>query len=165
MKMRRINLFILVSIAAILILACGAGDKAQTADNTINEQEQSEAIQQPQDEEEPVSEDQPEQAEEEQPAEKVETEFPMLPDAENVMDLQGTITYQSKTSLADAFSFYRKELTSQGLKENEILTLDEDDMFQFVFEGSSNGKQLVVQTLKLDEKTINVTVRYEELNN
>jgi hypothetical protein len=79
--------------------------------------------------------------------------------------LQGVIVYQSKTSLKDAFAFYRKELSGMGLKEREIQTLDEDDMFQFVFDGSPNGKQLVVQTLQLDEKTINVTIRYEEMNN
>ena len=163
MKMKKLHLIILVLIIAAAMLACGSGDQKPGNKDAADEPVQAEAAQSSE-EEEPVDESQPEEAANE-PAAKVETEFPLLPNAENVQDLQGTITYQSKTSLADAFEFYRKELTDRGLKENSLLTLDEDDMFQFVFEGSANGKQLVVQTLKLDDKTINVTVRYEELNN
>jgi hypothetical protein len=92
---------------------------------------------------------------------KVETDFPLLPDAKNITETQGTIVYQSDTSLKDSFDFYQKEFTSEGLTENTILTLNQDTMWQLVFTGSENGKSLVVQTLKLSDTTINVTLRYE----
>ena len=91
----------------------------------------------------------------------VDTEFPLLPDAQNVMDSAGTIIYQSETSLDDAYDFYMEEFTNQGLVENEILTLNDDTMFQIVFTGTENGKSLVIQTIQLDDSTINVTIRYE----
>ncbi|MHC1783757.1 MAG: hypothetical protein AB9891_13555 [Anaerolineaceae bacterium] len=92
---------------------------------------------------------------------KVETDFPLLPDAKNIMDSQGTIIYQSDTSLKDSFDFYQKEFTSRGLSENTILTLNQETMWQLVFTGNENGKSLVVQTIKLSDTTINVTLRYE----
>jgi hypothetical protein len=153
-KMKKFHLLMLVLMLALIILACGVGSSKQTDKDAADQPEQAEVVEQPE-AEKPV----------EQAAPKVETDFPLLADAENVIDLQGVIVYQSKTSLKDAFAFYRKELSGMGLKEREIQTLDEDDMFQFVFDGSPNGKQLVVQTLQLDEKTINVTIRYEEMSN
>ncbi len=160
MKIKKFHLLMLVLIMAMLLSACGAAETKQAEEGAASEPEQAEAVEQPE-AEEPAAESEPKEAVEEA-APKVETDFPLLPDAENVQDMQGVIVYQSKTSLGDAFEFYRKELSGKGLTEKEILTLDEEDMFQFVFEGSPNGKQLVVQTLQLDEKTINVTVRYEE---
>jgi hypothetical protein len=159
-KMKKFHLLVLVLILALIILACGAGDSKKTEEEAASEPEQAEVAEQ-QEVEGPAVESEPEEPAE-QAAPKVETDFPLLADAENVLDMQGVIVYQSKTSLEDAFAFYRKELSGMGLKEREILTLDEEDMFQFVFDGSPNGKQLVVQTLQLDEKTINVTIRYEE---
>jgi len=162
MKRKMLHLLMLVLIMTMLLSACGAGETKQVEEGAASEPEQAEAVEQPE-AEEPAAESEPEEAVEEV-APKVETDFPLLPDAVNVLDMQGVIVYQSKTSLEDAFAFYRKELSGMGLKEREILTLDEEDMFQFVFDGSPNGKQLVVQTLQLDEKTINVTIRYEEMS-
>jgi hypothetical protein len=150
-NMKKVHRLMLVLTLALVILACGSDNNKQTDKDASGQPEQAAVVEQPE-AEEPA----------EQAAPKVETDFPMLVDAENVLDMQGVIVYQSKTSLEDAFAFYRKELSGMGLKEREILTLDEEDMFQFVFDGSPNGKQLVVQTLQLDEKTINVTIRYEE---
>lgn len=92
---------------------------------------------------------------------KVETNFPLLPDAKDVKDLNGTIIYQSNTSLDDAFAFYKEAFHSQGLTENEILTMQQDTMFQQVYTGNANGKSLIVQTSITGDNTITVTLRYE----
>jgi len=90
-----------------------------------------------------------------------ESEFPMLADAANVVATEGTVLYQSATPLADAFTFYQTEFTTLGLVQNETLTLQDDTMFQLVFTGSENGLSLIVQTTKLDDTNINVSIRYE----
>ncbi|MBA3074578.1 MAG: hypothetical protein FP831_13335 [Anaerolineae bacterium] len=97
----------------------------------------------------------------EQPEAIVETEFPVLPDAENVMDAQGTLIYQTATKMSDVFDFYKKELSAKGLTENEILTLNDETVSQLVFTGSENGKSLIVQMTKLSETSVSVAIRYE----
>ncbi|MBA4383541.1 MAG: hypothetical protein C0410_02275 [Anaerolinea sp.] len=97
----------------------------------------------------------------EQPAASINSEFPMLPDATNVTDLQGTLMYQTATSMTDTFNFYKKELAAKGLTENEILTLNDATVSQLVFTGSDNGKSLIVQMTKLSDKAIAVSIRYE----
>jgi len=97
----------------------------------------------------------------EAPAAKIETEFPVLPDAENMMGAQGTLIYQTATKMADVFDFYKTELAAQGLTENEILTLNDASVSQLVFTGSDNGKSLVVQMTKTSETSVTVSIRYE----
>lgn len=97
----------------------------------------------------------------EQPATKIETEFPVLPDAENMMDAQGTLIYQTATKMSDVFDFYKAEFLAKGLTENEILTLNDEAVSQLVFTGSENGKSLIVQMTKLSETSISVAIRYE----
>jgi len=97
----------------------------------------------------------------EKPAASVNTEFPMLSDATNVNDLQGTLMYQTATSMTDTFNFYKKELTAKGLTENEILTLNDATVSQLVFTGSDNGKSLIVQMTKLSDSAVSVSIRYE----
>lgn len=97
----------------------------------------------------------------EKPATTVETDFPVLPDAENIMDAQGTLIYQTATKMSDVFDFYKQELTAKGLTENEILTLNDSAVSQLVFTGSENGKSLIVQMTRLSDKSISVAIRYE----
>ncbi len=94
-------------------------------------------------------------------AASVNSEFPMLPDASNVTDAQGTLMYQTATSMTDTFNFYKKELAAKGLTENEILTLNDATVSQLVFTGSDNGKSLIVQMTKLSDSAIAVSIRYE----
>ncbi|MBI9050814.1 MAG: hypothetical protein JEZ00_15445 [Anaerolineaceae bacterium] len=155
MKKSKIILLLTFAILSIAMIACAIGGGNNDANNTGGaevEQEQAapeEAVEEPAQEEAASAEA------------AVETDFPILPDAEGLTEMQGTVIFQSKTSLADAFDFYQKEFTSQGFTENEILTLNEETMFQLVFTGSDDGKSLVVQTIQLDDSTINVTLRYE----
>ncbi len=97
----------------------------------------------------------------EQPEAIVETEFPVLPDAENMIDAQGTLIYQTATKMSDVFDFYKNELSAKGLTENEILTLNDEAVSQLVFTGSDNGKSLIVQMTKLSETSVSVAIRYE----
>jgi len=98
----------------------------------------------------------------EQPAvASVNSEFPILPDATDVKDVQGTLIYQTATSMTDTFNFYKKELTAKGLTENELLTLNDVTFSQLVFTGSDNGKSLVVQMTKINDAAIALSIRYE----
>ena len=146
MKKSRIIVLIVALVLMFTLIGCGGSESKGTDDKAT------EAVV------EQVATEAPAAVE---PAAKVETDFPLLPDAEGLMDSQGTIIYQSKTSLADAFTFYKEAFTDQGLTENEILTVNDETMFQMVFTGSENGKNLVIQTVKLDDSTINVSLRYE----
>lgn len=109
----------------------------------------------------PAAEEAAEAAPAETTAAVTESEFPMLADAVNVVATDGSVLYQSATTLADAQTFYQTEFTALGLVQNETLTLQDDTMFQLVFTGSENGLSLIVQTTKLDDTTINVSIRYE----
>ena len=150
MKKSNFVLLLMVLVFAMLLTACGGGNNTPAANEAPAAQEEAAAAV-----EEPIQ-------EEAAPAQAtIETDFPLLADAQNVMDTNGTIIYQSGTSLQDAYDFYYGEFSAQGLTEDEILTLNEDGMFQLVFTGSENGKSIVVQTIKLDDSTINVSVRYE----
>ena len=155
--MNKSKLFLLgvVLVLSISMLACAFGGGNN---NNANVEEAPAVQNEPATEvEEPAAEEPAQEAVET----TVETEFPLLDDAQNVMEAAGTVIYQSGTSLEDAYDFYMNEFTSQGLVENDILTLQEETMFQLVFTGSENGKSLVVQTIQLDDSTINVTLRYE----
>ena len=152
MKKSKLLLLVTILILSISMLACAFG-----GGNNNNNMEEAPIVQNEPAAEEPAQ-------EEAEPAEAettVETEFPLLADAQNAMETGGTVIYQSNTSLQEAYDFYMNAFTSQGLAENDILTLQEDTMFQLVFTGSENGKSLVVQTIQLDDATINVTLRYE----
>jgi hypothetical protein len=153
--MKRTGLLIFFAAMVLSLAMAGCGGKSEEKDKAeapaaVAAQEEAPAV------------DTPTQAPaQEQQASEVETEFPLLPDAKNVMDLQGSINYQSGTSMKDSFDFYKKEFSGKGLTENTILTLQEDTVWQLVFTGNENGKNLVVQTTKLDDATININIRYE----
>lgn len=157
MNKSKIFLILTVFVLAISMIGCSSGGGNNTENEAPAAQEN--AVEQPAQEEateEPAEEVEPAQAES-----SVETDFPVLADAQNVMETGGTVIYQSNASLQEAFDFYKAELSAAGLTENDILTLNEDTMFQLVFTGTEDGRSLVVQTIQLDDTTINVTVRYE----
>ncbi len=157
--MKKSVLFLLMAILILSLATAGCGGKSEDpepAEAPAAAESQEEAAPAEAEPEAPAA-----QPAGEQEAPKVETEFPLLPDAKNVMDLQGSINYQSGSSMKDSFDFYKKEFTGKGLTENTILTLQEDTVWQLVFTGNENGKNLVVQTTKLDDATININIRYE----
>jgi hypothetical protein len=155
MNKSKLLLVLTVFVLSISMIGCSSGGGNNNGNEAPAAQEN--AAEQPAQEEAAE-----EPAEEAKPAQSsIETDFPVLADAQNMMETDGTIIYQSNASLQEAFDFYKAELSATGLTENDILTLNEDTMFQLVFTGTEDGRSLVVQTIQLDDTTINVTVRYE----
>ena len=90
------------------------------------------------------------------------TDFPM-PNAtiENFTDLgNGSINYQVKMDLKSVIDFYRQAIKSQGMTEREVNFSQTDTTFSMVFDGASNGKQIVIQGVVMGDK-VNVNIRYE----
>jgi hypothetical protein len=148
MKQRRwlISLIILL----IAALACGAsggdGDSPE--------------VQSPQEEESPSS-GGPAPA----VSGSVETEFPLPPKYENLMNTgvgKDEINFQTPMSKDDVMAFYREEFGDKlGYHEVEHLTNITEGTFQLVFDGHPSGLQIVIQAVDLGGKT-NVNIRLEE---
>ena len=95
---------------------------------------------------------------------KYDTEFPMPPKVENLMDLgDGAVNYQTSMSLTDVVEFYRGEFAHAGYSEREILTSIEDTTFSLVWDGHASGSAIVVQGVDLGNGTVNVNVRFEDV--
>jgi hypothetical protein len=91
-----------------------------------------------------------------------DSEFPLPSDVKDFQKLgAGQINYQTGMSLGDVLDFYRQAFTDQGLTERTLLTVVSETTFSVVFDGSANGKMLVVQAVVLDPSSVNVNVRYE----
>lgn len=89
--------------------------------------------------------------------------FLMTDDAKNITKLnESQEMYQTKRDLDGVLSFYREKLTANGLKERELLTVQGDTTLNLVFDGSENGKALVIQAVTFQDYT-NVTIRYEDI--
>ena len=99
-------------------------------------------------------------------AQAYDTEFPLPSNVQNFQKLPGpgenTINFQTNLSLNDAIAFYRKTLTAKGLTEREITTSVTASTFSIVFDGSANGKALVIQSVDLGANR-NINIRYEEI--
>jgi hypothetical protein len=93
-----------------------------------------------------------------------DTVFPLPADVQNFAGEggEGSINYQTTLPLADLLTFYRDELTAQGLVERDIVTVVSDAMISIVFDGSENGKALVIQGVDLGD-SINVNIRFEDM--
>jgi len=93
----------------------------------------------------------------------VKSPFPMLADATNVTKISDeSIMYFTKASIDEIKAFYQKELTAQGLTERTILTIAEKGTLNLVFDGSANGKALVIQGTEVNGSRT-VSVRYESI--
>ena len=97
------------------------------------------------------------------PTPVAQSEFPLTKDAASVTKAGNTTNYQTKLTLKEAIEFYRTELTKLGLKERTINTAITDTVFSMVFDGSKNGKALVVQGVDLGNGSVNINIRYEDL--
>jgi hypothetical protein len=91
----------------------------------------------------------------------VETEFPVLADAFEMLDLgNSSISYKTKMKQAEIITFYRDEFKKAGYTEREIATVISDTLFSMVFDGHASGKAIVLQAVDLGGST-NVTLRFE----
>lgn len=92
-----------------------------------------------------------------------DTVFPLPETVQNFTsqndDSQG-INFQTDLTLEEAMNFYRQQFTGQGLIEREPLTVTSDTTFNMVFDGSENGKALVIQGVVIGEM-INLNIRFE----
>jgi|APSaa5957512622_1039677.scaffolds.fasta_scaffold268686_1 hypothetical protein len=70
--------------------------------------------------------------------------------------------YKTDLSLDEVLSFYREKLTANNLVERELLTIQSDTTLNLVFDGSENGKALVIQAVVIDDYT-NVVIRFEKI--
>ncbi|HLB47138.1 MAG TPA: hypothetical protein VJL59_08925 [Anaerolineales bacterium] len=90
------------------------------------------------------------------------SEFPLPDDATNVVEVTGTVNYQTGMSLEDVMTFYREAFGSQGYIERELLTVTSDTTFSFVFDGHASGKAIVVQGVDLGGST-NVSISLQDI--
>ena len=165
--MRKRESLILVLSATLLIvgsLACGRDTKPPDVEMPTSPTET--AAEAPTLSAEPTTTPLPVETTEEPAPSQTEhdTVFP-LPD--NVQNFTGEggesmVNFQTSLSLDEVIDFYRQAFTTQGLTEREILTVIEDATFSMVFDGSANGKALVIQGVDLGETT-NVNIRFEDV--
>jgi hypothetical protein len=90
-------------------------------------------------------------------------DFPMTPDAYNIIEANGTVIFYTKLSLEETMDFYRTEYTSMGYTERELLTVVADGTFSFVFDGDPSGQAVVIQSVDLGDGSRTVTIRLEAL--
>jgi len=91
------------------------------------------------------------------------TDFPMIADASNVTEVNGTLIFTTKLSLEDTMKFYRDEYLSRGYTEREMLTVVSEGTFSMVFDGDPSGKAVVIQSVDLGDGSRTVTVRLEDV--
>lgn len=142
---------ILLVLASLACQAVGGGSEntpvaPPTADNTVPAESQ------------PTS----TTSSDDNPAE-TETDFPMPPDAYNVVEVAGSLTFYTKLSQEDAMAFYREEYTSRGYTEREILTVVSDGVFSMVFDGDPSGKAVVIQSVDLGDGSRTISIRLEDV--
>ena len=77
------------------------------------------------------------------------------------LDYEG-INFQTGMSLKDVIAFYRQAFSAQGLKERDLLTIINDEVFSMVFDGAPNGKAVVIQGVLLGSGSVNINIRYED---
>ena len=82
---------------------------------------------------------------------KYDTLFPLPQDVQNFAKTLKTdqVNFQTNLSLGDIAQFYRRELTSQGLAEIELVTLVADDCISLAFAGLPDDKKVIVQAVDL----------------
>jgi hypothetical protein len=95
---------------------------------------------------------------------KHDTVFPLPDDVRNFVGEGGEsmVNFQTGLGLEEVVDFYRRAFVGQGLTEREILTVVDDAAFSMVFDGTADGKALVIQGVDLGETT-NVNIRFEDV--
>ena len=162
--------FLCVIVLIVASLACGkSGDPTQEAPKDV-EPTLAAATEAPADtpkdnptnapEVEPTKEP-AEEAPTEAPAE-IDVEFPLPDDARNVMEMGGTVNFQTDLSMEEIAEFYRQEITALGYVEREITTIVNEDLVNLVFDDPEGGESIVIQAIPLDDAT-NVGIRYEDV--
>lgn len=161
--MKRKGKILMIVLAVIAItMACGL-PFGQDADEDSDKPPQAEKKDKEENKEDKSS--SPQQGnEEESEGTTVDTDFPLPPKAKDVTVVgDGMVNFQVKMSLEEVMDFYRTTLGGQGLTEREILTVTSDTTFSMAFDGSPNGKAIVIQGVDLGNGQTNVNIRYEDV--
>lgn len=167
MKRATRNRMIVVSAFLLLSLSCsvfgGAAEEIESAVDDIAESAEevvAEAVEDAVEEAGPALPTQPEPPKIDSGS--GDSEFPMPPGAENIMDVSGTTNYQVKMSLDEVIEFHRTEFAALGYTERDLLTTITEGGFSMVFDGAPNGMPIVVQGVDLGGGMSNVNIRYED---
>jgi hypothetical protein len=100
----------------------------------------------------------------EQTTSDLNSPFPLPPDVEQFQTLgEEHINFQTSMSVDEIIAFYRDELSAQDLTERELLTVISENSFSMVFDGSENGKAMVIQGTLLKPGSLNINIRYEDV--
>ena len=93
-----------------------------------------------------------------------DTVFPLPEDVKNFMGSGGEsmVNFLTSLSIEEVIEFYREAFADQGLTEREILTTISDSSFSMVFDGSANGRAIVIQGVNLGVGT-NVNIRFDDV--
>ena len=91
------------------------------------------------------------------------SEFPLPDGAFNVTNVGGATNFQVKMGLDDAMKFYLDTFTSSGYTERSLLTVTSDTTFSMVFDGHESGKAIVVQGVDLQDGSVNINIRLEDV--
>ncbi len=95
---------------------------------------------------------------------KYDTEFPLPANVDNFMKFEDdSINYQTTMKLTEVMDFYRNAFESAGYDERDITTVINDTTFSIVWDGHPSGKAIVVQGVDLDNGSVNVNVRLEDV--
>ena len=90
--------------------------------------------------------------------------FPLPPDVTTFETFgEQHINFQTSLNIEETIAFYRNVLGAQGLSEQSLLTVIDEKTFSMVFNGSPNGKALVIQGVQFTPESLNVNIRYEDL--
>ena len=93
-----------------------------------------------------------------------DTKFPLPDDVQNFEKLSDDqINFKTNLSIKEIIAFYRSEFSARGLEEWDVLTMIDEDTFNIVFVDTPTRKEIVVQGVQLDENTLNVNMRYEDI--
>lgn len=92
-----------------------------------------------------------------------DSEFPLPEDAVNVVNVAGTVNFQTKLSIEEVMAFYRDTYGKQGLTERDTFTTVSDGVFSFVFDGDPSGKAILIQGFDVGDGTTNVSIILQDL--
>ncbi len=88
--------------------------------------------------------------------------FPLPNDVQSFMGTPEMANFQTTLTVDELVEYYRAAFADQGLTERAANTVIDETMFSMVFDGSPNGRAVVIQVVDLGE-TRNVNIRYEDV--
>ncbi len=140
--------------------ACGSSEAASTTESAVDPSTAADSAPSPNAAEEaaPAPSEDPNAS-----AAGYDTNFPLPADVQNFSGGGEEINFGTSLTLEEAISFYRQAFEQMGLTERASLTSITENSFSLVFDGSENGKTLVIQGIDLGNGTTNINIRFEDI--